>query len=155
MVIVKQNPAPEAISAAYTIHGALFNPKSPDYYSPEGFKALLEGNGVRLFTLEDQKKGVLGYILFRGLGIEAEILSLGVNKSSQSQGYGKALINGLLEHLKASGCLALFLEVSAENKPAQALYRSFGAEQIGTRKNYFKDATGKPISAILQKIPVR
>jgi ribosomal-protein-alanine N-acetyltransferase len=45
----------------------------------------------------------------------------------------------LAERAIAQGCEALTLEVRTTNEPAQALYRKFGFEVAGVRKNYYSD----------------
>lgn len=80
-----------------------------------------------LLTVISAGKKVVGYVLFRNLGGEAELLSLAVEKSHKKQRLGRKLIEAMTAILKKAGCRAVFLEVSEKNQAARALYRSFGA----------------------------
>lgn len=155
MVDISKNPDLGAIKGAYAIHAATFNPSSPDFLEFQGFQDLCSLENASLLTAETPEGKVSGYILFRNLGEEAELLSLAVEKSFKKQGIGRELVQEMINRLKKTECQAIFLEVSEENRPARALYRGFGAEHISTRKNYYRRPNGTKEHALIKKIPVR
>ena len=65
------------------------------------------------------------------------------------QGIAEKLINSLVEELKKRGIHALLLEVRASNAPAIALYEKLGFQQVGLRKNYYRNP--KEDARILRK----
>lgn len=70
-----------------------------------------------------------GYINFKVVGDETEILRLAIAPDLQRKGLGEKLLD----------CLTgkLFLEVSSHNFKAIAFYRKKGFTQTGLRKNYY------------------
>ncbi|MEE8294313.1 MAG: ribosomal protein S18-alanine N-acetyltransferase [Sphingomonadales bacterium] len=155
MVKIIKDSDLEGVKEAYRIHAASFNPKSADFLSFEGFKDLCSLENASLLVLNSAEKQMVGYVLFRDLGQEAEILSLAVEKIHKKQGFGKKLIQKMITSLKKRGCQAIFLEVGEKNQAARALYRSFGARQIGSRKAYYTSPNGSKEDALLKIIPLR
>lgn len=147
--------SPEELEGAYSLHTAAFHQGTPDFMSFEGFKALALAKNTHLLVICRAQGGVLGYILYRLTGDEAELLSIVVEKSKQKQGLGRKLVAEMLSRLKAAGCDALFLEVSEENHAARALYRAFGATIVGLRKTYYIDPKSGKKDALIKKIGLR
>ena len=58
-----------------------------------------------------------------------------------SRPIGRALLSGLLDEAARRGAKSVFLEVRADNPPAQAMYERFGFERIGVRRRYYDDGT--------------
>ena len=56
-------------------------------------------------------------------------------------GIGSALLSGLLDEAARRGAKSVFLEVRADNPPAQAMYERFGFKRIGVRRRYYDDGT--------------
>ena len=155
MIKIIKNSDHEEVKAAYAIHAASFHPKSADFLSFKGFKDLCSLENASLLGAFNAEKQVVGYVLFRNLGGEAELLSLAVKKTHKKQGLGKKLIQKMITNLKKGGCQAIFLEVGEKNQTARALYRSFGAKQVGSRKAYYTSPNGTKEDALLKKIPLR
>lgn len=80
-----------------------------------------------------------GFAVWRDLGPEAELLTLGVAPALQGQGLGGALLAAVLEAARDQGAGRLFLEVAAGNMPARRLYESVGFEMIGMRRAYYRN----------------
>lgn len=78
-----------------------------------------------------------GFIVYRAVADEAEIITIGVAPDARRSGIAAAML-GIVEHeLKKSGVKKIFLEVAENNKPARALYTANGYMQIGTRPRYY------------------
>lgn len=80
-----------------------------------------------------------GFTLWRTLGDEAEILSIGVRPGARRQGAAGAMMAAALEDARAEGLRAMFLEVDAENVAARALYAKLGFYLVGRRKGYYRN----------------
>lgn len=89
-----------------------------------------------------------GFIVWRTVGDETEIITIGVAPSARGGGIAMALL-GLMEiELNKNNVKKIFLEVSAENAPARALYEKMEYKQIGVRKKYYDGVD----AVIMQKI---
>ena len=80
-----------------------------------------------------------GFMMWRLLGDEAEILTLGVSPDGRRKGVASALLARSILDARQAGAARMFLEVGARNTAAIALYRKFGFEQIGERPSYYRD----------------
>lgn len=80
-----------------------------------------------------------GFAMWRTLGAEAEVLSLGVTPPCRGAGASDALLSSMLENATALGLTAMFLEVGVSNRPALALYERHGFAPVGERRRYYRD----------------
>ena len=83
---------------------------------------------------------------------EAHLLTLCVHPGFQRQGYGRRMLNLLLDRaykLESSEC---FLEVRTQNKTAISLYVSMGFEEIGQRKGYYPGKQGREDALIMSRL---
>ena len=87
---------------------------------------------------------IIGYLLIRAVGEEAEILSIGTEEKYRRKGIGEKLLKTAINQLRASYVATLFLEVSTLNIPALELYSQLGFYQVGLRKAYYKSTEGGP-----------
>jgi len=78
-----------------------------------------------------------GFILCRAAAGEAEVLSLLVLPPYRRHRLGSTLLLAAFEAARQSGAEAMFLEVSAANEAAQALYAGHGFIQVGKRPRYY------------------
>lgn len=69
----------------------------------------------------------------------AEISTVGVRKDYQRKGYAKQMLNMIHQTAAQHGVHHIFLEVRVSNRPAIALYESFGYRVTKVRKNYYSD----------------
>ncbi len=67
----------------------------------------------------------------------AELNNIVVRKSSRGKGISSSLLSELIKFAKLNNCINLNLEVCASNTVAINLYKKFGFEQVGLRKNYY------------------
>ncbi len=69
----------------------------------------------------------------------AEIESLAVDPEYRRQGIATILLIKLLNAIKKRGVSFIVLEVRPSNKPAIALYKSFGFQIVEREKDYYLD----------------
>lgn len=79
----------------------------------------------------------VGWALCLRVGAEAEVLRLGVRPAQRRHGWGRMLLDGVRERLRADGTTRIFLEVRAGNAAALALYRAAGFRETGRRRDYY------------------
>jgi ribosomal-protein-alanine N-acetyltransferase len=90
---------------------------------------------------------LVGFILSRIAGDEAEILSVAVAAATQGRGIGYALLQLHLRRLAALGVHSVFLEVEETNAAALKIYAKAGFAAVGRRENYYSDTTGTAATA--------
>ena len=96
-------------------------------------------NNLAFWLVAVEGETVAGYIGSQTVMEEADMMNVAVHPNFRRQGIAEALVNGLVEHLKAMGSRCLTLEVRASNAPAIALYEKLGFTEIGRRKNYYRN----------------
>lgn len=90
----------------------------------------------RVITVNDE---VVAYGGFWKIIDEADINNIAVKKEYRGKGYGKMLMNALIEDAKKQNIKAMTLEVRVTNKSAIALYKKLGFKEAGIRKKYYSD----------------
>lgn len=78
-----------------------------------------------------------GFIVYRIVLDEAEIITIGVNPEMRRSGIASAMIGIIEKTLKNQRVKKLFLEVAANNTPAQKLYENCGFKVVGLRPKYY------------------
>jgi ribosomal-protein-alanine N-acetyltransferase len=123
------------------IHAQSF--ETPRPWHADEFSALLKEESVFLCTCE------AGFALGRAAGGEAELLTLAEDPARRRHGSGTALLRAFEHAARQRSSETAFLEVSAVNKAALALYKSAGYAESGRRPNYYRDPDGRRIDAIV------
>jgi ribosomal-protein-alanine N-acetyltransferase len=128
------------------LHAACFTTPRP--WSAAEIAGLLSSPHV--FALGDSR----GFLLGRAVAGESELLTLAVDPGQRRQGLGLHLVSAFLEQSKARGADSAFLEVSAANLSAIALYHRAGFAQTGQRRGYYAAPDGARIDALILARPV-
>lgn len=89
-----------------------------------------------------------GFAVWRDLGDDAELLTLGVVGAAQRMGLGSALLAAVLEAARSQGSRRFLLEVGKDNLAARALYDRMGFVSIGARRRYYRDGGDAAVMAI-------
>jgi ribosomal-protein-alanine N-acetyltransferase len=92
---------------------------------------------------------VVGFVLWRELLDEAEILTIVVRGDSKRKGIGSFILDSLFTELKQKGILNLFIEVAEDDEGAQLFYKAHGFEFVNKRSQYYKRESGKKVSALI------
>ena len=100
-----------------------------------------------IVALEDDQ--VVGYIGSQTSFGETDMMNVAVDPRFRRRGIAESLIGCLITELKNRGSHSLALEVRASNAPAIALYEKLGFQQVGLRKNYYRNP--KEDALILRK----
>ena len=126
------------VAKAHEIDKQAFNASA--WSLPTFWSELTQRNRYYL-ALVDEKKEIMGFGGIAFNGADADIQTMVIKPEFQKKGYGKQLLDALLEKVKENNSKRVFLEVVAENKPAISLYLSRKFEQIAKRSNYYPDGS--------------
>ena len=96
-------------------------------------------NQLALWLVAEENEQVAGYIGSQTCGDETDMMNVAVHPDFRRKGIAEALVNTLVEELKAIDSHCLMLEVRASNVPAISLYEKLGFREVGRRKNYYRN----------------
>ena len=99
-------------------------------WSADDFRDL-KNSGCEIIMSEN------GFIVYRIVVDEAEIITIGVNPDFRRQGIAAAMVGIIEKTLKNQGVKKIFLEVASNNMPARKLYENSGFIQVGLRPKYY------------------
>ena len=80
---------------------------------------------------------------------EAHLLTIVVPKDEQGKGYGKKMLNEMIQHAVNDKASTMYLEVRTSNKTAIQLYHERGFNELGIRNNYYPAENGREDALIL------
>lgn len=112
-------------------------------WSKSAFADLLEQKTVTALGHQN------GFILLQILPDGVEILTLAVHPDMRRCGLARQLMAHMMTALRPA---QIWLEVAADNYPAQALYSGFGFIEYGRRSKYYKRAGNFPVDAVLMRL---
>jgi len=78
-----------------------------------------------------------GFIIYRLIANEAEILNIVVAKDFRGRNLGKNMLNYAIDDLKKKNAQTIFLEVNERNSVAINLYTRNGFKKYGMRPKYY------------------
>jgi ribosomal-protein-alanine N-acetyltransferase len=82
---------------------------------------------------------LVGFVMWRLVAEEAEILTIGVANDYRRKSVARALVNRVVSDCEDISIERLFLEVDQGNQAAVRLYKSLGFVRIGIRRRYYKN----------------
>lgn len=119
-------------SALAAIHGISF----ARGWSEGEFERMLSERNTLAHAVR-RGRAVVGFIVSRIGGDEAEILSVALAPGERGRGLARKVLMTHLGYLAAQGVRAVFLEVEEANAAARALYRRAGFADVGRREGYY------------------
>lgn len=128
------------------LHAACFT--APPPWSARDISETLASRFNFLLTLRHEG-ALAGFLIGSSVAGEAELLTLAVDPALRRLGLGRRLVAAFLTEAAGSGADTTFLEVSAENPAAIALYESSGFIRSGRRKAYYLRPDGGRIDALI------
>ncbi len=82
---------------------------------------------------------VIGYLNFWIVPDGIELNNIAIHKNFRGRGFGKLLLQFLIECGKVFKSEKIFLEVKEDNLIAQKLYKKYGFKETYIRKRYYSD----------------
>ena len=124
-----------------TLHARCF--ATPRPWGEAEFAELLASRFSFLLTEPE------GFLLGRVIAGEAELLTLAVAPEARRLGTGRTLVERFAIAATELSADTAFLEVSAENAAARALYAQAGWTESGLRRGYYRTPEGRHIDAVI------
>lgn len=93
-----------------------------------------------------------GFVLYRIVADEAEMLTLAVRPLLRRRGAGRRLLGAAIERVRDAGATALFLEVAVDNQAARQLYDVMGFQAVGRRDAYYHRNEGVAADALVMRL---
>ena len=106
-------------------------------------------NQLSLWLVAMEGKRLAGYVGSQTVMGETDMMNIAVDPEFRRRGIAGQLVDALVAELKTRQSHCLTLEVRASNEPARALYEKLGFQQVGLRKNYYRNP--KEDALILRK----
>jgi RimJ/RimL family protein N-acetyltransferase len=143
----------------------LFSPfeTHSDYATPDRKRRFEEGlrtavgrpNWMRAWAFEDNHGQFVAHLDLVGSSIATEghrvTLGMGCERAVHRRGLGRALMAHALEFARSEQLEWVDLFVFSENEPAIALYKAFGFEEIGRRRDRFRVA-GRSVDDVIMAL---
>ncbi|OGP90913.1 MAG: hypothetical protein A2157_05585 [Deltaproteobacteria bacterium RBG_16_47_11] len=110
-------------------------------WSRQAFLEELQNPLSHCFTLKGEKGPnghAIGFICFRIVGEESELLSLAIHLQYRQRGWGKELMKFYMDFCGQRNIKIFYLETGISNQPAIGLYRSFAYQPIGIRSKLYQ-----------------
>ena len=82
---------------------------------------------------------------------ESHLLNVCVHPDFQGHGFGRILVEHVLERARAGEASTIFLEVRPSNVAACELYDKLGFNEVGIRENYYPSKVGREDALVLAK----
>jgi ribosomal-protein-alanine N-acetyltransferase len=108
----------------------------PDPWTQGMFRQEIESRNSHFYILHLGEE-IVGYGGFWLILDEAHVTKVTVAEAHRGQGYGRRLMEYLLERSAWLGGASIRLEVREQNEPALQLYTSVGFQRVGLRKGYY------------------
>lgn len=132
------------------LHGACFD----DGWDAAAIRRMLAVPGTRAaiaVAAAPEARTPDGFVLWRRLGDEAEVLALAVRSESRRRGVARALMAQVASAAAAANVTSLVLEVAADNAPALAFYAGQGFRPVGRRRGYYRRPDGAVDAHVLRR----
>jgi ribosomal-protein-alanine N-acetyltransferase len=81
---------------------------------------------------------LIGFICFRNVTDESELLNIGVHPHYRQLGIGKKLMEFYMNFCSRLGIKRFYLEVNSSNQSAIRLYQHFSYQSSGLRKKFYQ-----------------
>ena len=150
-------PCPHLLDRIMSVMEAAFDPAYGEAWNrrqvadaltlPSTHALVVDTTGAPIPEGAGPAPAAAGFVLTRHVLDEEELLLIAVVPPARQRGIGTALIKHLFAAARGRGTERIFLEMRRGN-PAIHLYRKFGFEPIGERRNYYRMANGDRIDAI-------
>ena len=109
---------------------------------------LRNGQECWLLICSDQN---VGHGILSVAAGKSHLLNVCVHPDFQGHGFGRILVEHLLERARTGEASTIFLEVRPSNVAACELYDKLGFNEVGIRENYYPSNVGREDALVLAK----
>ena len=145
---------PPEIRVAALIHKEAFGFEAWDERAIADLLAMPGAVGRLVVDPTTEPPEPLGFMLLLFVAEDAELLTVAVRPGARRQGIASSLMADFFQLAHQRKATNAFLEVAADNVPAQRLYARLGFLVEGTRRDYYKRPGNKRVSAHLLRRPI-
>lgn len=122
-----------------------------DAWSERMVRDLADSIWDEVWVLEAED--ILGYINYRFIAGEGELMRIAVLPEYRGRGYSKVLMDAMMEAAAKNQITDLTLEVRAGNESAIGLYKAYGFAEEAVRKKYYHNPTEDALIMWLRGLP--
>lgn len=122
-----------------------------DAWSERMVRDLADSIWDEVWVLEAED--ILGYINYRFIAGEGELMRIAVLPEYRGRGYSKVLMDAMIEAAAKNQITDLTLEVRAGNESAIGLYKAYGFAEEAVRKKYYHNPTEDALIMWLRGLP--
>ena len=108
-----------------------------DPWSEKMVADLTDSSWDEVWVLETEENGLIGYINFRFIAGEGELMRIAVLPELRGHGLSRKLMDKMTESASKNAVTDITLEVRAGNEPAIGLYKAYGFAGEAVRKGYY------------------
>ena len=109
-------------------------------YSKKSIEStLLSSDNICLVVYDSEKNIQAGYCIFTTSFEDADLCRIAVLNDYRRNHLADRMLKKAFEKLETNGVKRVLLEVREGNNAAITLYKKYGFEQIGKRKNYYSE----------------
>jgi len=106
-------------------------------------------NSGHICLLLEIDEAVIGYAILMMVLDEAHLLNISVSSAWKGKGWGRYLLNHMMQIGREKGGLNMFLEVRSSNVSAITLYESIGFNEMGVRPGYYPAQNGRENAVLM------
>lgn len=122
-----------------------------DAWSERMVRDLADSSWDEVWVLEAED--ILGYINYRFIAGEGELMRIAVLPEYRGRGYSKVLMDAMMEAAAKNQITDLTLEVRAGNESAIGLYKTYGFAEEAVRKKYYHNPMEDALIMWLRGLP--
>lgn len=135
IIIRDATPADIPVMMRLTDHSATAAHWSRDQYD----QIFTQDVPQPLAMIVQDSEGPQGFLIAKGILDEWEIENIAIANPARRRGLGTRLLREFLDHARAKGARAVFLEVRESNQAACALYEKWSFDESGRRSRYYSN----------------
>jgi len=111
-------------------------------WSKKMFSEEMQNPGSCCFVIKieiESKQPIIGFICFRNMAEESELLNIAVHPHYRRLGIGRKLMQFYIDFSSQRGVKTFYLETNSSNEPAIHLYQRFSYQSFGMRKKFYQN----------------
>ena len=117
----------------------IINSDFDEFWNYNVFKSELQSENSQ-YLVAKLNNEIIGFAGIKIIIDEADIMNIVTKKAYRNQGIGTLLLNEIISLCQKLNLNSISLEVNEINKSAIHLYKNFGFEKVGNRKNYYNNS---------------